>query len=402
MIVKIEKSRAKGEVSAPPSKSEAHRLLICAALAGNGSTVKGVAYSEDIEATLGCISTMGIQFDQNGDEIVFIGKSDGCGSREFNCNESGSTLRFFIPLALTEEAPAQFFGTEKLMSRPLDVYEEIFKEQGIEYARKKTSLSVKGRLQGGEYTVRGDISSQFITGLLMALPLIGGGVVNVIPPVESRPYIEMTLDAMARFGIEVTRIHENGYKVKGKYQPRQVTVEGDHSNGAFLDAFGVIGGSVTVTGLSDKSLQGDRVYKEYFQKIKEGYCTLDISDTPDLGPVLMALGAIFDGVELTGTRRLKMKESDRGQVMKEVLSEFSVPVTVYDDRIAVCGKMLRAPTRPLDGYRDHRIVMSEALLMSVTGGEIRGAEAVKKSFPDFFEKISELGIRLETEEKNDT
>ena len=398
MIVKIEKSIARGVVSAPPSKSAAHRMLICAALAGEGSSVKGIAYSEDIAATLGCISAMGIKYEQTGDGIRFFGKDKISSERKFMCNESGSTLRFFIPLALTDGIPSCFMGTPRLMSRPLDVYEDIFKEQGIEYRRTETERRVGGRLRSGAYCVRGDISSQFITGLLLALPLIGGGKVDIIPPVESRPYIEMTLSAMEQFGIKVEKAAENRYLVSGSYTPKQVTVEGDHSNGAFLDAFGLIGGDVTVTGLSPDSLQGDKIYKEYFEKIKKGYCSLDISDTPDLGPVLMAVGAIFDGVELTGTRRLKIKESDRGEVMKEVLSEFSVPVEVFEDRILVKGRVQRAPTRPLDGYRDHRIVMSEALLMSVTGGEIYGAEAVRKSFPDFFEKITELGIKLEKTE----
>ncbi len=400
MIVKIEKSKAKGRVSAPPSKSAAHRMLICGALAGKGATVKGIAYSEDIEATLRCLSSMGIIYNRNGDTISFLGREEGSTQRIFECNESGSTLRFFIPIALTDGVKTRLTGTERLMSRPLDVYEDIFKEQGIKYSKSANDLTLQGRLRGGEYTVRGDISSQFITGLLLALPLIDGGTVSVVPPVESRPYIEMTLSAMESFGIKVERLTCNSYRVSGNYQPRSVTVEGDHSNGAFLDAFGLVGGDVIVEGLSWDSLQGDKKYKEYFEMIKKGYCTVDISDTPDLGPVLMAVGALFDGVELTGTRRLKIKESDRGQVMSEVLSEFSVPTEVYDDRIVVKGGMLRAPTRPLDGYRDHRIVMSEALLMSVTGGEIQGAEAVKKSFPDFFEKISELGIKLEKSEVN--
>lgn len=395
MIVKIEKSKARGIVHAPPSKSAAHRMLICAALAGEGASVKGIAYSEDIVATLECISAMGINYIKSGDEIRFIGKEQNCKARVFKCNESGSTLRFFIPLALTDGIATEFIGTERLISRPLDVYEDIFKEQEISFNRGKTSLRLEGRLRGGKYTVRGDISSQFITGLLLALPLLGGGEVDVIPPVESRPYIEMTLNSMEQFGINVERNGENSYSVSGNYTPRHVTVEGDYSNGAFLDAFGLIGEGVTVNGLSQDSLQGDKIYKEYFEKIKEGFCTLDISDTPDLGPVLMAVGAIFDGVELTGTRRLKIKESDRGQVMKAVLSEFSVPVEVFDDRIVVKSRIQRAPTRPLDGYRDHRIVMSEALLMSITGGEIHGAEAVRKSFPDFFEKITELGIKIE-------
>ena len=203
---------------------------------------------------------------------------------------------------------------------------------------------------------------------------------------------------MSEFGISIERAGENIYKVSGEYKSAECIVEGDHSNAAFLDALTLAGGAVQVTGLREDSLQGDKIYREYFEKIKNGYCTLDISDTPDLGPILMAVGAMYDGVELTGTRRLKIKESDRGEVMREVLSEFSVPVEVYDDRILVAGRRVHPPSRPLYGYRDHRIVMSEAILMSCTGGEIQGAEAVSKSYPDFFRVIGELGIKYKVTE----
>ena len=399
MKIKIEKSKASGIVKAPPSKSAAHRLLICGALAGKGSFVDGVAYSKDIEATLACIKALGMEYEINGDKVSLLGQSyNGNEETVLNCNESGSTLRFFIPIALAVGGKFKFVGSERLMERPLGVYEEIFKEQGISFKREKCSIALEGKLKGGEYKVRGDVSSQFITGLLLALPLVGGGIVEVIPPVESRPYIEMTLSSMIEFGITVERTGENTYKVSGEYKPTESVVEGDHSNAAFLDAFTLAGGDVQVTGLRADSLQGDKIYREYFEKIKNGYCTLDISDTPDLGPVLMAVGAIYDGVELTGTRRLKIKESDRGEVMRRVLGEFSVPVEVYEDRIVVAGRRLHPPSRPLDGYRDHRIVMSEAVLMSCTGGEIHGAETVSKSYPDFFEVIGGLGIKYKVTE----
>ncbi len=399
MKIKIEKSKASGIVKAPPSKSAAHRLLICGALAGKGSLVEGVAYSKDIESTLACIKALGMEYEIKDDTVRLLGQSsDANGEKVLNCNESGSTLRFFIPIALAFGGRFKFVGSERLMERPLGVYEDIFKEQGISFKRDKNSITVEGRLKGGEYKVRGDVSSQFITGLLLALPLVGGGTVRIIPPVESRPYIEMTLLSMSEFGVGIEAPEENTYKVSGGYNPTCCVVEGDHSNAAFLDALTLAGGDVQVTGLKKDSLQGDKIYGEYFERIKKGYCTLDISDTPDLGPILMAVGAMFDGVELTGTRRLKIKESDRGEVMREVLSEFSVPVEVYEDRIIVSGGRLAPPSRPLEGYRDHRIVMTEAILMSRTGGEIHGAEAVSKSYPDFFEVIGGLGIKHEVTE----
>ncbi len=398
MDIKIEKSRLSGAVSAPPSKSAAHRMLICAALAGNGAAVEGVAFSEDIMATLNCLSALGINYKVQGDRIEFTGeeKSESAHTHGvFNCNESGSTLRFFIPIVLAKKKYGEFMGSERLMSRPLSVYEEIFKEREIEFIKRDESLFVKGELGGGEYFIKGNISSQFITGMLFALPLVGGGTVNVIPPVESRPYIEMTLDAMETFGIKVERSGKNSYTVSGDYRKKTVKVEGDYSNAAFLEAFNLIGGNVTVEGLSPDSLQGDRVFYEYFERIKSGYCTLDISATPDLGPILMAVAAAFEGVELTGCSRLKIKESDRGEVMKAVLGEFSVPVEVLGDRIIVKGGCLIPPAKPIYGYNDHRIVMSEAFLLSITGGEIIGGDAVRKSYPDFFERMRELGMKTE-------
>lgn len=376
MKVTINKSIANGSVFAPPSKSMAHRLLICSYLAGGGS-VSGLEYSDDIIATEGCLEAL---------------KS---GKTELYCNESGSTLRFMLPLCLILNKQITLFGTERLLSRSLEVYADICKEQGIYFCQQKNSVTVKGMLGAGHYKVRGDISSQFISGLMFVLPTLNGdSVIEIIGNLESKPYLDLTVKALSDFGVKVD-FCENTIKIKGNqtYNKTDVTVEGDYSNAAFFDALAVIGGNVTVNGLLKDSLQGDRVYKEYFDALKKGTPTLDVSDCPDLAPILMAVAAAKNGCTLTGTRRLKIKESDRGAAMAAELAKLGAKVDNLENSITVykCDKLKSAR---LCGHNDHRIVMALSVLLTLCGGEIEGAQAVNKSFPDFFERLSGIGIEV--------
>lgn len=397
MNVKIFKSRGKGEVKAPPSKSMAHRLLICAGLSGGGAAVHGVAMSKDIEATLNCLDAMGARFTLIDDSVYFSeAVKFGSVRSVLNCNESGSTLRFFIPLAMVDGIKTEFIGKGRLMSRPMTVYEDICKTNGIYYCGSEKGITVKGKLNGGKYLVPGDISSQFITGLMFALPLISGGEIEITGNIESRSYINLTISAMNKAGIETGWKNNNTlYIKKGEYKLNEETVEGDFSNAAFLEGLNYLGSEINVTGLSHDTMQGDAVYRQYFERMLKGNCTLDITDCPDLGPVLMALGAVLNGVTLTGTARLKIKESDRANVMKAVLEKFSLECTVEENKVIIPKGTIQPPKVPVDGYNDHRIVMSTALLMTLTGGELQGAEAVTKSYPDFFERLGELGINME-------
>lgn len=397
MNIRIYKSKGEGEIKAPPSKSMAHRLLICAGLSGNQATVYNIAMSKDIEATLACLKGMGAVFSVDGDTVCFNKAVSFGRDREIlNCNESGSTLRFFMPIAMVDGVKTKFIGKGRLMSRPMTVYEDICKKEGIYYSGDESGIVVEGKLKGGKYTVPGDISSQFITGLMFALPLISGGEIEIMGKIESRSYINLTISSMNKAGIAVSWKNENTlYIPKGDYNLTVETVEGDYSNAAFLEGLNYLGSKVNVTGLSDDTMQGDAVYREYFKKMSKGSCTLDITDCPDLGPVLMALGGALHGVTLTGTARLKIKESDRAEVMKEVLESFSLDCTVEENRVIIPKGQIKQPATPVDGYNDHRIVMSAALLMTLAGGEIHGAEAVAKSYPDFFERLEEVGIKLE-------
>ncbi len=401
MQVTIKPSKPKGIIEAPPSKSMAHRLLICAGLSNGQSKVSGLSFSEDVLATLDCLRAFGASFTIDGDTVTIQGANPALydGSQILNCRECGSTLRFMIPLCMTGRFPVSLTGSETLMSRPLSVYEDVASRQNLKYELNDGTLCVRGPLKAGHYKVTGSISSQFISGLLFSLPLLNGdSTLELIPPVESRPYIDMTIDALSRFGIEIFEKDENTYCIKGNqaYLPSNVKVEGDYSNAAFLEALNLAGGNVTVTGLNPKSFQGDKVYMEYFNKLKLGECTLDISDCPDLGPVLFAVSALFEGAIFDGTKRLKWKESDRAGAMMQELVKCGINMTITENRVQVHGGSLRPPKEAISGHNDHRIVMAMSVVLAKVGGVIDGAEAVRKSYPDFFDKIKFLGVEVET------
>ena len=399
MNVLIRPGAARGTVAAPPSKSQAHRLLICAALADGESNVRGVDRSEDILATADCLAALGASLTWEGDDV----RIRGCDPRKsgpavLRCRESGSTLRFMIPLCLLSGNPMRLEGSETLLSRPLSVYEDLCREQGLALRRESAGLLAEGCLAPGEYIVPGGISSQFITGLLFALPLLpADSRIQLIPPVESRSYLSLTLQALHDAGVEVSWADENTLLIPGSaaYRPLDTEVEGDYSNAAFFEALNCTGGNVTVTGLRPDSLQGDRVYRDFFPRLAAGNAGLDLADCPDLAPVLFAAAALGRGASFTGTRRLRFKESDRGAAMAQELAKFGVQLISEENRITVPAAVIRTPSEPLDSHNDHRIAMALSLLCTRTGGEIRGAEAVRKSFPDYWDRLRSLGIEIE-------
>lgn len=403
MKVKITRSNTplQGTVKAPPSKSAAHRYLICAALADGTTTLTGIEYSDDILATLDLVKSLGATCKINGSTVTIAGADPfkAAPAHSINCRESATTLRLALPLCLLSGNTVEICAEKSLLARPLDVYTQLCRERGLTLQKNSNSLTVRGSLHGGAFSVRGDISSQFISGLLLALPLCGeDSTLEIIPPFESRPYVNMTLDTMKKFGIEIASEGELCYRIKGgqKYRPADapIEVEGDFSNAAFFDALNLLGHSVTVIGLSQDSAQGDKIYPEYFERLKQGTPTLDISDCPDLAPVIMALAAAQNGAVLTGTRRLGFKESDRGRAMAVELAKLGAEVTVAENRIEVRSAPLRQPTAPLSSHGDHRIAMSLSALATLTGGVIEGAEAVNKSLPQYFELLQSLGAEV--------
>lgn len=386
-------------MEAPPSKSMAHRLLIGAGLSEGKSIIEGISDSEDMKATLDCLSAIGASCEIDGNKVTVTGADirNIPENTVLRCRESGSTLRFFIPICLLDGKTFTFTGSEKLLSRPLSVYEEIFKKQEIAFEASADKITLGGKLKSGTFKIKGNISSQFITGLLFVLPLMDDdSTIQLIPPVESLSYINLTIEALSAFGIEIKWQDEKTLFIKGgqSYKPVETKVEGDYSNAAFFAALNELGSEIEMTGLNPKSLQGDRVYEKYFPLLGKGTPTINISDCPDLGPVLFAVAAVKGGGIFTGTRRLKIKESDRGAAMAEELSKFGVAVTVHEDSIVVYPHDFHAPAEHLFGHNDHRIVMSCAVLSTLTGGIIEGAEASRKSLPDFFERLKKLGFEV--------
>lgn len=377
-----------GEVFAPPSKSMAHRYLICGALSEQ-SRVSGLAMSEDIKATADCLKALGSRVDFENDTALVGGL---CPKEEaqIDCRESGSTLRFMLPLALLGGKEITLTGSPRLMERGAGLYEQMCSEHGLFFENKDGKITVKGPLKPGKYSIDGSLSSQYFSGMLFALSTLDGdSELKVKGKLQSRPYVNMTIKALADFGVKIERI-PGGFFIPGgqKFLSRYAAVEGDWSNAAFLSA---LSDKVIVKGLDEHSLQGDKLYPQLFKNV--GSYQIDLSDTPDLAPVLFAVAALKDKGDFVGTRRLKIKESDRAEAMKNELLKFGVNTTIFDDRVIVSGK-LKAPSAELYGHNDHRIVMALSVLAARVGGVIDGAEAVSKSFPDFFDVIKKLNVKV--------
>mgnify|MGYP003102721775 CR=1 FL=1 len=398
MKLRILPGRAHGTVAAPPSKSAAHRLLLAAALARGESRIHGISESEDMRATLGCLPALGATFSREGTTVTVSGGGEPPAVRRFLCGESGSTLRFCIPPALTG-GESVFEGTERLFARGIGVYETAFAGKGILMEKAAKRITLRGVLPPGDYEIPGNVSSQFATGLLFALPrLAGGSTLTVRPPVESRPYIDLTTDILGRFGVTVHETAPGVFQIPGGqfYMPGEHTAEGDWSNAAPLLALTELGGNVCVTGLDGNSRQGDRVFPALAKKLRTPGAEIDVSACPDLAPVLFALAALQHGGEFTGTARLRIKESDRAGSMKEELARCGVRVEIGENRVSVSGGA-HAPQTPFSAHNDHRIVMALSLLCARFGGEIEGAEALNKSYPTYAADLRRLGLEVQDE-----
>ena len=399
MVAEIFKSTAKGEIKARASKSYMHRALIGAALCNGETVIKNIASSEDITATTECLKQLGAEFTFYDDTVKVKGivNKEKLGNVNLFANESGSTLRFLIPVSLIFSENVEFTGSKRLLERPQTVYEEVLPTKNCFINRESEKITVGGSLKGGLFQFKGDISSQFLTGLLFTLPLLDeDSEIKLTTDLQSSPYIDLTLEILGEFGVNIERPDDRIFIIQGnqQFKPTELYCEGDWSNAAFLDAFNLIGGSVKVSGLNKDSTQGDKIYRKYFEELKNGTPVLDITDCPDLAPILMTLASILNGATLKGTSRLKIKESDRGEVMKKELSKFSADITVLENEIIIKKSDLTQPTEILSGNNDHRIAMSLTVLSSVFGGKIENAECVNKSYPLFFKDCEQLGIKI--------
>ena len=383
MNLRITPGPLEGTVTPPPSKSQAHRAILAQLMAGGG-TVSNLAASQDIEATRRCAAAL---------------KTEGDGLPLLDCGESGSTLRFLIPIALALRGGGRFTGRGRLMERPQKPYFDIFDEKGISYEQKDGVLTLRGELEPGEYRLPGNVSSQFVTGLLYALPLMEReSRIVLTSPLESRGYVDMTLEVLRDFGITVENQNYERFIVPGDqvFQARDFTIEADWSQAAFWMAAGSLGNPVRTTGLNDRSIQGDRIIEEHFASFAWGTgrtVEIDVSDCPDLVPPLAVMAAFHDGTtRLTNAARLRLKESDRLATVTKMLTALGGQVEEGPDWLAIPGtRFLKGGT--VDGANDHRIVMAAAIAATRCTGPVTilGAEAVNKSYPTFWEEYKRLG-----------
>ena len=399
MKVKILPSKTSGEVSAPPSKSFAHRYLIGSVLSCGKCVIKNIADSDDISATLSCIEQLGGSVTKDGNIVTVIPTNEKqIENAVFDCKESGSTLRFFIPVVLATGAKnCTFLGSERLLARGIKEYEKLFENSDVKIKSDKKSIEVNGTLSAGNYEISGEVSSQYTTGMLFALSVLDGkSTLKITGNAESRAYVDMTIKVLKDFGADITETEKNFFEIngKGRLSPGEFTVEGDWSNAAFLIALSRLVGTISVSGLNENSVQGDRFCTAAFDALDGENAEIDLKDCPDLAPILFAYAAYKNGGKFINTRRLRVKESDRANVMAEELKKFGANVKVYENSVEIEKTQLKPPIVPLCGHNDHRIVMALSVLAAVFGAEIDGAEAVNKSYPDFFRVIKKAGVNV--------
>lgn len=425
--VLIAPTKFNGKIHIPSSKSMGHREIICAGLAQGTSVIDNISMSKDIEATCRCLQALGVQIENvpsrfAGRTALRVTGSGKLAAAESgaDCGESGSTLRFIIPLAALLGQPFTLTGHGRLVSRPLQAYYDIFDSQQLGYSTEngQLPLTVNGRLQLGHYQLPGDVSSQYVSGLLFALPLLeGDSVLEITSPLESASYVNLTLSCLAKYGIKIENEGHRLYKIPGrqKYQPQNSNVEGDWSQAAFWLVAGALGKQVSSTGLDADSLQGDRAVLKIMQRMgakltqeqdavtaeqsTTAGCVIDAADCPDIIPVLTVLAAVSAGTtKIINAARLRIKECDRLAAMTSELNKLGAKITELPDGLIIegCAQGLRGGAQ-VDAWNDHRIAMSLAVAAAACNEPftLTGAASVAKSYPEFWQDYLQAGGKME-------
>ena len=408
-----------GEIRIPPSKSLSHRAVICAGLAaiwGNGnSRIENLGDSEDIRATIECMQQLGAEYKyENGYVIVGKASANTAVEKIMNCGESGSTLRFMLPITALFGELFTYTGRGRLMERPLEIYEKLFAEKNVSFKRENDTLQINGTLPAGEYCLPGNVSSQFVSGLLLALPLAHGNSRVVLETaLESAAYVKLTLDVMQSFGINITQPDDRTYEITGgkSYNGCNYYVEGDYSQAAFFLAAGVLGQTVKCTGMRQNSSQGDAAIVDILRQMNANVCwrgdtlaaetaeltavDIDVREIPDLVPPIAVLCALAQGTShITGAARLRIKESDRLEAVTRELAALGADIIQGEDSLTITGKPMLAGGNA-DAHNDHRIAMCTAVAAIKCKAPVylTGWEHVSKSYPDFW-------LDFEKEQKN--
>ncbi|MGL5152414.1 MAG: 3-phosphoshikimate 1-carboxyvinyltransferase [Clostridium sp.] len=419
--MKVYTKKLMGEVKIPPSKSLAHRAIICAALCDGSSIVDNIDLSDDMIATINGMRALGAVINERDGylEVKGLNSVEANSKREFervvDCNESGSTLRFIIPVALTHEGTTRFVGEGNLGKRPLDIYYDIFDRQKIEYTKKDgiLDLLVKGELKGGEFKVKGNVSSQFISGLMFALPLLKeNSKIIITTELESKGYIDLTLSVMKDFGIKIVNKNYKEFIIKGnqKYKSTMYRVEGDYSQGAFFLCADALGSDVRIQDLKDDSLQGDREVLDILKKLGAGIgkskntllayekllkgCKINGAQCPDIIPILAGVATLCKGrTEFTNIGRLRIKECDRLSAVAMELRKLGANIEELEDGLIIDGVTELKGGCEVWSHKDHRIAMMLAIMATRCKFPIviKDFECVSKSYPNFFEDFNNLG-----------
>ena len=420
--LKIYNNKLKGAVKIPPSKSMAHRAVICASLSKGKSIITNIDLSDDIIATIDGMKALGAKIEIKDKSLEITGlnlNEEFLEERVIDCNESGSTLRFLIPISLLNDSNNRFVGRGNLGKRPLNVYYDIFKKQGIRYLYKEQELDlkIKGKLNSGEFKIPGNISSQFITGLMFALPLLNGDSKIIIEgTLESKGYIDLTLKALYDFGIDIENKDYNEFIIKGnqKYIGREYRVEGDYSQGAFFLCADAIGNEVSCKDLDINSLQGDREVIEIlermgvlFNKNKDSIIgisnglkstIIDAKGCPDIIPILSVVASLSNGrTEIINAKRLRIKECDRLSAINLELSKLGAKIYEKEDGLIIDGIYEFKGGVNVWSHKDHRIAMMLAIAATRCKEEIilDDFECVSKSYPNFFDDFKALGGKID-------
>ncbi len=407
--IKITPAPLSGEVTVPPSKSAAHRNIICAALTNGVSVVSPACHSEDIDATIGCVTALGAKVEEKNNSFYITGIDRERAKNKtvtLNCGESGSTLRFMLPIAAALGANATFIGFGRLPQRPIDALTDILNANGVKCSSNTLPLTISGILTPNEYKISGNISSQYLTGLLFAISINGGSAV-LTTKLESAGYIDLTTKVMADFGVEISK-NNNVYTSKGNFLPTTSVIEGDWSQACFFLSAAALGGKITLNGLDLNTTQGDKsvieLYKNFGTEIKTEKgkliakgkelraININCSQIPDAVPALAVVAAKAQGkTEITGGERLRIKETDRIKTVIDGLVSMGIEVKELSDGMIITGS--GAKGSEVMGAGDHRIVMAFAILAAYSSSPtiIKGYKAINKSYPTFFEDFKRLG-----------
>ncbi len=415
MKVEVYPSKVSGSITPPPSKSFLHRAIISASLAKGHSTINNIILSNDVLATINALRSVGVQININNNslDIISNGYESFNNKIEVDCNESGSTIRFLIPI-LSNNDFAYFKGKTSLINRPFSVYEDIFEKQGLVFYKNDNIIVTKGRLSPGKYVVSGDISSQFISGLLFVLPLLNGdSTIEIEGDFESKQYVDMTVNILKRFGVNIAK-NKNIFYIKKnqKYISTSINAEIDYSQMAFFAVLGTINNDIKIRGLNNNTLQPDRKILDIINlmggnvtqtdnllniyKSQTYGNTIDISQSPDIAPILGVLAASSVGTtNIINAKRLIIKESNRLLSIYNTLIKFGVKIDLGEDSLTIHGPS-QFNSGIFDSYNDHRIVMMIAIAATIAKDKItiKGAEAVKKSYPYFFRDLENLGVKI--------